>query len=77
VACLPVPRASGFFLFSSFCLVASTGVSCKKLLLCSHHPNIATGTERVKGEFNARADARFWYSSVRVSHLDEPRDSEP
>jgi hypothetical protein len=30
VACLLVPRAKAFFLFSSFCLVASTAFSCKK-----------------------------------------------
>jgi hypothetical protein len=29
VACLHVPRALCFFLFSSFCLVASTALSCK------------------------------------------------
>jgi hypothetical protein len=30
VACLPVPRALVFSLFSSFCLEASTDFSCKK-----------------------------------------------
>jgi hypothetical protein len=32
VACLLVPRAWGFFLFSSFCLVASTAFSCKVII---------------------------------------------
>jgi hypothetical protein len=33
VACLLVPRALVFFLFSSFCLVISVALSCKELFI--------------------------------------------